>query len=146
MITAGGASGREHLGHTVGLELLDVGPRHDAAREDERLETTGAQLVDHLGDEGHMGARQQAQAHRVRILLERGFGDLARGLEQPGVDDLEARVAQRPGDHLGAAIVPVQAGLGDHDAVASKHPAPPVVAVGGWSACSPTCRVTGATR
>ena len=47
-------------------------------------------------------------------------------LEQAGVDDLEAGVAQRPGDHLGAAVVPVQPGLGNDDAVASQHSPPPV--------------------
>ena len=36
-------------------------------------------------------------------------------LVQAGVDDLHAGVAQRPGDHLRAPVVPVQAGLGDDD-------------------------------
>ena len=37
-------------------------------------------------------------------------------LVQPGVDDLHAGVAQRAGDDLGAAVVAVEAGLGDDDA------------------------------
>ena len=35
---------------------------------------------------------------------------------RPGVDDLHAGVAQRAGDDLRAAVVPVEAGLGDDDA------------------------------
>ena len=37
-------------------------------------------------------------------------------LVQPGVDDLHARVAQRAGDDLRAAVVAVEPGLGDDDA------------------------------
>src|SRR5687768_18334319 len=35
---------------------------------------------------------------------------------QSGVNDLEAGVAERAGDHFRAAIVPIQAGLRDQDA------------------------------
>ena len=68
-----------------------------------------------------MRAREQRQTDRVGVLLERRFGDLLRRLEQAGVDHLEPGVPQRPGDDLGAAIMAVQAGLGDDDAVASLH-------------------------
>jgi len=88
----------------------------------------GAQLVDDLRDQRHVRAREQRQADRVGVFLQRRFRDLAGRLEQAGVDDLEAGVAQGPSDHLGAPIVSVQAGLGDHDAVASQHSAPPFVA------------------
>ena len=64
---------------------------------------------------------KQREPDRVGVFLERRFGDLTRRLEQAGVDDLEAGVAQRPGDHLGATIVSVQPGLGNDDAVASQH-------------------------
>ena len=47
--------------------------------------------------------------------------DLLGRLVQAGVDDLEAGVAQRPGDHLGASVVAVEAWLGDDDAVAAIH-------------------------
>ncbi len=36
--------------------------------------------------------------------------------KRPGVDDLHARVSQGPGDHLGAAVVPVETGLRHDDA------------------------------
>ena len=42
-------------------------------------------------------------------------------LVQPGVDDLEPAVAQRPGDDLGAPIVTVEAGLRDDDSVPALH-------------------------
>ena len=48
-----------------------------------------------------------------------GLDDLLRRLVQAGVDDLHAGVAQRAGDDLGAAVVPVEAGLGDDDADAA---------------------------
>ena len=41
--------------------------------------------------------------------------DLLRRLAQAGVDDLHAGVAQRARDDLGAAIVAVEARLGDDD-------------------------------
>jgi hypothetical protein len=40
---------------------------------------------------------------------------------QAGVHDLEAGVAQRSRDHLGATIVTIQAGLGDYDAIRTFH-------------------------
>ena len=58
---------------------------------------------------------------RVGVLLQCGLRHQLGRLEQAGVHDLEARVAQGPCDHLGAAIVSVQPGLGDDDAVASQH-------------------------
>ena len=51
----------------------------------------------------------------VGVLLERSGDDLLGRLAQARVDDLHAGVAQRARDHLGAAIVPVEAGLGDDD-------------------------------
>ena len=60
---------------------------------------------------------EHREAHGVGVLLERGLGDHLGRLEQAGVDDLEAGVAQRAGDDLGPTVVPVEAGLGDHDPV-----------------------------
>jgi hypothetical protein len=40
---------------------------------------------------------------------------------QAGVDDLHPRVAQRPRDDLGTAIVPVETRLGDDDTYLSGH-------------------------
>ena len=61
----------------------------------------------------HVGARQDRQPDDVDVLLERGRDDHLGRLAQAGVDDLEALVAQAAGEHLGAAVVAVEAGLGD---------------------------------
>ena len=63
----------------------------------------------------HVGARQDRQADDVGVFLQGGADDLLRRLPQAGVDDLHAGVAQRARDHLGAAVVPVEPGLGDDD-------------------------------
>ena len=63
-----------------------------------------------------MRAAEDRQADDVDVLLHRGRGDHLRRLVQAGVDDLHAGVAQRGGDDLGAAVVAVEAGLGDQNA------------------------------
>ena len=60
--------------------------------------------------------RQDREADDVDVLLHGGAGDHLGRLVQAGVDDLHARVAQRGGDDLGAAVVAVEAGLGDEHA------------------------------
>ena len=56
------------------------------------------------------------QSDHVDIFLQGGVDDHLRGLAQAGVDDLHAGIAQGAGDHFGAAVVAVQAGLGDQHA------------------------------
>ena len=60
--------------------------------------------------------REDREADGVGVLLDHRLDDLLRRLVQAGVDDLHAGVAQRAGDDLRAAVVPVEAGLGDDDA------------------------------
>ena len=72
--------------------------------------------LDDLGEQRHVRAGEHREADRVGVLLDRGLDDLLRRLVQAGVDDLHAGVAQGPGHDLGAAVVPVEAGLGDDDA------------------------------
>ena len=64
-------------------------------------------------EQRHVRAGQDRQADRVGVLLDGGLDDLLGRLVQAGVDDLDAGVAQRAGDHLRAAVVPVEARLGD---------------------------------
>jgi len=52
----------------------------------------------------------------VQGLLERGGNNLLGRLTEPHVDDLHPGIAQRPRDHLGAPIMPVEAWLCDDDA------------------------------
>ena len=60
-----------------------------------------------------MGARQDRQADDVDVLLERRRRDHLGRLAEARVDDLEALVAEAAGEDLGAAVVAVEAGLGD---------------------------------
>ena len=76
--------------------------------------------LDDPGEQRHVRAGQHRQPDRVGVLLDGGLDDLLRRLVQAGVDDLHPGVAQRPGDDLGAAVVTVEAGLGDHDADGSR--------------------------
>ncbi len=64
-----------------------------------------------------MRAREHRESDDVGVLLDRGLDDLLRSLVQPRVDDLHARVAQRPGHDLRAAVVTVETGLGDDDSI-----------------------------
>ncbi len=68
-----------------------------------------------------MGAGEERQPDGVGVLLDHRLGHLLRRLVEAGVDDLEAGVPQGPGDDLGAAVVPVEPGLGDDDSVRPLH-------------------------
>src|SRR5256886_427052 len=79
-------SGREDLCDAGGLQRLHVFARNDATTEDR--DVAGALLPQQLHDPGeqhHVGPREAGQADGVGVLLERGLGDLLRGLVQPGV-------------------------------------------------------------
>ena len=66
--------------------------------------------------------------HRVHVFLDGGGHDLLRGLVQPGVDDLDPGVAQRPGHHLGPAVMAVQPSLrDDHPDLAHAAKGNPVI-------------------
>ena len=68
-----------------------------------------------------MRAAEQRQAHGVGVFLQRGLGNLLGGLVQTGVDHLEPVVAQCPGDGLRPAIVTIETGFGDDDAIGALH-------------------------
>jgi hypothetical protein len=68
-----------------------------------------------------VGTRQEGQPDGVGVFLQHGLGDLLRSLMEPGVDDFEAVVTERSGDRLGAAVVPIEAWLGDHDSIRALH-------------------------
>mgnify|MGYP000325911935 CR=1 FL=1 len=52
----------------------------------------------------------------VNIMLKRQDDCFFWGLEQRPTDDVKAHVGEGAGDHVGAAVVPVLAHLGDQDA------------------------------
>ena len=80
------------------------------------------QQLEHPREQGHVRAGQHRKPDRVDVLLDGGRRRSLRGLVQAGVDDLHAGVAQRPGDDLCAAVVAVEAGLGDDDADLADDP------------------------
>ena len=59
---------------------------------------------------------ERADADRVHVVLDRLARAFLRRLEQRPDVDVEAEVGERARDHLGAAVVPVLAELGDHHA------------------------------
>ena len=74
-------------------------------------------FVDDKRCQCHVRARQHRQADGVDVFVDGGGSNGRGGLEQAGVDDLVAGVAQDAGDHLDAAVVTVEADLGDEDAL-----------------------------
>ena len=60
-----------------------------------------------------MGARKNGEADDVDIFLDGGGGDHLWSLAEASVDDLHTGVAEGAGDDFSAAVVPIEAGLGD---------------------------------
>ena len=81
------------------------------------------QELDHPGHQGQVRAREQGEPDGVGILLHHRLDHLLGGLVEPGVDDLEAAVAQGAGDDLGPPVVAVEPGLGDDHPVGTLHEA-----------------------
>src|SRR5262249_37433062 len=112
----------EHGGDPGLAQGGDVVVRHDPAAEDhDVVETPLGELVDHTGEQRHVRAREHGEPDRVGVLLQHRLGHLLWGLEQAGVDDLEAGAAQRPGNALDAPVMAVEARLGDDDSIGAGH-------------------------
>ena len=117
MIVSSVGARREDARDARRLEALEVGLGDDAAAEDDDVVRAALlQLVDDGGEERVVGAAHDREPDGVHVLLHGGGGDHLGRLVQAGVDDLEAGVAERAGDDLGAAVVAVEPGLGDEDA------------------------------
>jgi hypothetical protein len=113
---------REDGGHAVRLQLLGVVGRDRPSEHDQHvLGALRSQAVEDLRHERHVGAGEDRDADRVRVLLDRRLDDLLRRLVETGVDDLHPGVPEGSGDDLGAAVVPVQAGLRDHHTDLAGH-------------------------
>jgi len=61
-------------------------------------------------------AGEDGKPDDIHVFLQGGIDDHLRRLAQAGVDDLHARIPQGAGNHFGAPIMPVKAGLGNKDA------------------------------
>ena len=76
-----------------------------------------------------MGTGENRAADHIHVLFNGGSDDRVNGATQPGVDHFESFVAQSARQHLGAAVVAVEARLGDQYANrcrALSHGAPRV--------------------
>jgi hypothetical protein len=122
----GAGAGRENLAHPGLLQGHDVLRRDDAAPEEHDVITAALTQQPNDGREkGVVGARKNRETDRVDVLLHGGLGDHLRCLVQARVDHLEAGVAERARDDLGASVVPVETGFGDEDAQLPTGHAPP---------------------
>ena len=84
-----------------------------AARDEDVVASLLVQQLAHARKQRHVRAAEDRQADDVDVFLHGGGGDHLGRLMQTGVDDFHAGVAERGGDDLRAAIVAVEAGLGD---------------------------------
>ena len=74
-----------------------------------------AQQLQDARHQRHVGAAEEAEAEPVGVLVGDGADDRLGRLPQAGVDDVHAGVAQGPGHDLDAAVVAVEADLGEDD-------------------------------
>src|SRR6266516_2959163 len=117
--------GAEDRLHARTLEEGVVLGGDDAAAGDDDVPVAETlELLHELRHERLVAARLSRDADHVHVVLDRLARDLLRGLEEHAHVDVEAQVGEGGGDHLGAAVVPVLADLGD------QHAGPPPV-VGG---------------
>src|SRR5690606_23436413 len=79
----------EHFGDPRLFQGLDVLFGDDAAAEDDDVgSAAGGQLLDHLGEEGHVRPGERRQPDGVDVFLHGGLGDLGGGLMEARVDHL----------------------------------------------------------
>ncbi|MDQ0714715.1 hypothetical protein QFZ55_004167 [Streptomyces luteogriseus] len=118
-ITRSAISGVGHSGVKTAATRLpehrNVGRGEDAAPEHRDVPGVRfAEEPEELREGRHVRAGQHGEPDAVGVFLDRGVDDLAWGLVEPGADGLDPRVPQGAGDDLGASVMPVEAGLGDH--------------------------------
>src|SRR5437763_13944388 len=115
-------AGGEHRGHARVAQPRDLVGGDDPTPEHQHVaDALLAQERHDAGEQGVVSAREHRETDGVGVLLQGGLRHLLGRLVQARVDDLEPGIAQRPGDHLRAPVVPVEAGFGDDDAVAPLH-------------------------
>ena len=116
------------------LQLRHVHVRNDPA--DEHNHVVQPLLVQQLHQpraDVHVRAAEDRQSDHVRILLQRGGGDLFGRLPEARVDHFHAGVPKRAGNDFGAAVVPVQPWLGDDDARLSHERLPSIDPWAPWA-------------
>jgi len=111
----GGGAWREDGGDPGGAELVEVVVGDDAADDHGDVAPALPYFSDDQRSEGHVSPGEHGQADRVDVFVNGGGGDGLWGLEQTGVDDFVAGVAQDPGNDLDPPVVAVEPDLGDQD-------------------------------
>lgn len=110
----GGGSREEYFGDAGLLERRNVGFGNDAADKDGNVgHAFVAEEFHQLGADGVMRAGEDREADHVDVFLDGGGGDHLWSLAQAGVHDFHAGVAQGPGDYFCAAVVAIEARLGN---------------------------------
>ena len=71
--------------------------------------------VEHARHQRHVGAAQEAQAQPIGVFIGHGPHDGLGRLPQPRVDHMKAMIAQPARHDFDAAIVAVEADLGEND-------------------------------
>src|SRR5262245_29674470 len=112
---------REHVTHAQLFQRLDVTRGNDTP--DDHRDVAGVlrpQPLDNPAGQQQMRAREYREADDVDVLLDRLADDLFRRPLEPGVNDLEAGVAQRVRHHFGAAVVAVEPRLRNQDSCPTR--------------------------
>ncbi len=108
---------REYSAYPRRPQSRDVNVWNDATAEDD--DVVGApppQLIDDGRKKGVVRSAHDRQPDRIHVLLNGGIRNHFGGLMQPRIDNLQARVAQRPRNHLCATVVTVEPRLRNEDA------------------------------
>jgi len=118
-----GGAGKEDFCDAGLLQGGDIGFGNDAA--DENGDVVHALVVEklhELGADGIVRAGEDGEADDVDVFLHSGGGDHLWSLAQAGVDDFHAGVAQSAGDYFCAAVMAIEARLGDqHTNLLLRH-------------------------
>src|SRR5215470_7716932 len=110
----GGGARKEDFSDTGFFQRGNVGFGDDTADEDgDVVHAFFVKELHQLRAEGVVGAGKDGEADDVDVFLGGGGGDHLRGLAKASVNDFHAGVAEGAGDDLGAAVVAVEAGLGN---------------------------------
>src|SRR4051812_23066686 len=106
----------EYRRHPERLEPRPVRGRNDSSHHHRNARFAAKKLfLESLADR-FVRAGEDGEPDHVDVFLHGGGGDGGHRRAQARVDDLHASVAQRGGDHAGAAVVAVEPGLADEDA------------------------------
>src|SRR6266481_3999592 len=109
-----GSAGEEDFGDAGLLQCRNVGFGDDAADKDgDVVHAFVTEELHELGADGVVRAGENGKADNVDVFLDGGGGDHLRSLAQAGVDDFHAGIAQGACDYFCAAVMAIQAGLGN---------------------------------